>query len=174
MAKTTVITAWGKGTTVEKIAFSRFKNDKEGFQESTMAETYCTMVASISSGGESWVNALIVGEGETLNLEKLLPRPDLWTLLPLFDDRAVQKILRETDSNVLTKALKISTPELREKFFKNMSARAAAMIQEDLEYMGPIRAKDAEEAKQKIISIAEHLEETGEIVLPHEDEEVVL
>jgi hypothetical protein len=171
MSKTIVVTAWGKGETVEKITVSRFKNDEEEIRRSTMAETYCDMVGSISSGGDTWVNAMVVREGEPLVLEKLLPRPDFWTLFPLFDDRIVQKVLRETDSSDLAKALKISSPELQEKVFKNMSARAAGMVKEDMAYMGPLRAKDAEESKQKIISIVQRLENTGEIVLPHNEEE---
>ena len=65
--------------------------------------------------------------------------------------------------------------EVQEKIFKNMSKRAATMLKEDMEYMGPIRLKDVEEAQQKIVSIIRHLEDTGEIVIARsgEDEMVV-
>jgi hypothetical protein len=76
---------------------------------------------------------------------------------------AIQKILRETDSQDLAKALKLASEEVRKKIFKNVSKRAAAMLKEDMDYMGPVRRSDAEEAQQGIISTIMHLAETGEI-----------
>ena len=63
---------------------------------------------------------------------------------------------------------------MQEKIFKNMSKRAATMLKEDMEYMGPVRMKDVEEAQQKIVSIIRHLEDTGDIVISRgEDDELV-
>jgi flagellar motor switch protein FliG len=83
----------------------------------------------------------------------------------LLDDRSIQKVLREVDGQELAKALKGVDNEVCEKIFKNMSKRAASMLKEDMEYMGPVRLKDVEEAQQKIVSIIRHLEETGEIII---------
>ena len=83
----------------------------------------------------------------------------------LLDDRSIQKVLREVDGQELAKALKGVDQEVQEKIFKNMSKRAATMLKEDMEYMGPVRLKDVEEAQQKIVSIIRHLEETGDIVI---------
>jgi flagellar motor switch protein FliG len=83
----------------------------------------------------------------------------------LLDDRSIQKVLREVDGQELGKALKGVDNEVQEKIFKNMSKRAATMLREDMEYMGPVRLKDVEEAQQKIVSIIRHLEETGEIII---------
>jgi len=83
----------------------------------------------------------------------------------LLDDRSIQKVLREVDSQELAKALKGVDSEVQEKIYKNMSKRAATMLKEDMEYMGPVRLKDVEEAQQKIVSIIRHLEETGEIII---------
>jgi flagellar motor switch protein FliG len=93
----------------------------------------------------------------------------------MLDDRAIQKVLREVDSADLGKALKSVDAEVQDKIYKNMSKRAAAMLKEDMEFMGPIRLKDVEEAQQKIVSIIRHLEDTGEIVVARagEDEMVV-
>lgn len=90
----------------------------------------------------------------------------------LIDDRYIQRILREVDMQDLAKALKGVEPEVQEKIFKNMSKRAAQMLKEDMEYMGPIRLKDVEEAQQKIVGIIRKLEEKGEVVIarPGEDE----
>ncbi|MGO8695065.1 MAG: flagellar motor switch protein FliG [Rectinemataceae bacterium] len=83
----------------------------------------------------------------------------------LLDDRSIQKVLREVDGQELAKALKGVDGEVQEKIFKNMSKRAATMLKEDMEFMGPVRLKDVEEAQQKIVSIIRHLEETGEIII---------
>jgi hypothetical protein len=78
---------------------------------------------------------------------------------------AIQKILRETDSQDLAKALKAASPEVQSKIFKNISKHAAAMLKEEMEYMGPVRRSDAEEAQQGIINTIMRLEETGEIIV---------
>jgi flagellar motor switch protein FliG len=93
----------------------------------------------------------------------------------MLDDRAIQKVMREVDSQELAKALKSVDSEVQDKIFKNMSKRAASMLKEDMEYMGPVRLKDVEESQQKIVSIIRHLEDTGEIVVARagEDELVV-
>ncbi|ACB09081.1 MULTISPECIES: flagellar motor switch protein FliG [unclassified Thermotoga] len=81
------------------------------------------------------------------------------------DDRSIQLVLREVDTRDLALALKGASDELKEKIFKNMSKRAAALLKDELEYMGPVRLKDVEEAQQKIINIIRRLEEAGEIVI---------
>ena len=93
----------------------------------------------------------------------------------MLDDRSIQKVMREVDSQELAKALKSVDTEVQDKIFRNMSKRAAGMLKEDMEYMGPVRLKDVEEAQQKIVSIIRHLEDTGEIVIARagEDELVV-
>jgi flagellar motor switch protein FliG len=64
---------------------------------------------------------------------------------------------------------------VQDKIFRNMSKRAAQMLKEDMEFMGPVRLKDVEEAQQKIVAIIRHLEDIGEIVVARsgEDELVV-
>jgi flagellar motor switch protein FliG len=93
----------------------------------------------------------------------------------LLDDRAIQKVLREVDSAELAKALKAVDTEVQDKIFRNMSKRAASLLKEDMEFMGPIRIRDVEEAQQKIVNIIRKLEDAGEIVVARagEDELVV-
>jgi len=81
------------------------------------------------------------------------------------DDRSIQIILREIDTRDLALALKGATDELKEKIFKNMSKRAASLLKDELDYMGPVRVKDVEAAQQKIVEIIRRLEEAGEIVI---------
>jgi flagellar motor switch protein FliG len=93
----------------------------------------------------------------------------------MLDDRAIQKVLREVDVSEMAKALKSVDTEVQDKIFRNMSKRAATLLKEDMEYMGPIRMKDVEESQQRIVSIIRKLEEQGEIVVARagEDELVV-
>ncbi len=81
------------------------------------------------------------------------------------DDRSIQLVLREVDTRDLALALKGASDEVKEKIFKNMSKRAAQLLKDELEFMGPVRVKDVEEAQQKIINIIRRLEESGEIVI---------
>ena len=83
----------------------------------------------------------------------------------LLDDRAIQRVLRDVDNNDLAVALKNANEEVKEVVFKNLSKRLAAMIKEDMDFMGPVRMKDVEEAQQKIVGIIRRLEDAGEIVI---------
>jgi flagellar motor switch protein FliG len=107
--------------------------------------------------------------------EEIKKRMFVFEDIVMLDDRSIQKVMREVDSQELAKALKSVDTEVQDKIFKNMSKRAATMLKEDMEYMGPVRLKDVEEAQQKIVSIIRHLEDVGEIVIARsgEDEMVV-
>lgn len=81
------------------------------------------------------------------------------------DDRAIQSILREVQQDVLMKALKGADENLKEKILKNMSKRAAEMLADDLEAMGPVRVSEVETAQKEILSTARRLADAGEIML---------
>lgn len=83
----------------------------------------------------------------------------------LLDDRAIQRVMRDVDNNDIAIALKVANEEVKNVVFKNISKRLAAMIQEDMEFMGPVRMKDVEEAQQKIVGIIRKLEDSAEIVI---------
>ena len=74
-------------------------------------------------------------------------------------------MLREVDNADLELALKSTTEEVQNVIFKNLSKRLAAMIKEDMDFMGPVRMKDVEEAQQKIVGIIRRLEDSAEIVI---------
>jgi len=90
------------------------------------------------------------------------------------DDRAIQRMLREVETKDLALALKGANEEVKEKIFKNMSERAGNMLKDDMEYMGPVRAKDVQEMQTKIVGIIRALESTGEIIISRGDEEDLL
>jgi len=81
------------------------------------------------------------------------------------DDRGIQLLLKEVENDVLTMALKGVPDPVREKFLRNMSNRAAEMLREDLEGMGPVRLSQVEAEQKKILQIARRLAETGQITL---------
>jgi len=106
--------------------------------------------------------------------EEIKKRMFVFEDIVLLEDRAIQRVLREVDNQDLARALKQVDPDVQEKIFKNMSKRAATLLKEDMEYMGPIRLKDVEEAQQKIVNIIRKLEEQGEIVVARGGEDEVL
>ena len=99
----------------------------------------------------------------SLNLERYLVSLEILTQI---DDRSIQKWLREVNNAELAKALKGASKEVQDKVFCNMSRRAREMLQEDMEYMGPVRKRDVLESQNKLIKILKKLEERGDIVIP--------
>ncbi len=81
------------------------------------------------------------------------------------DSASIQRFIREIDNNDLAVALKGATDEVAEVIYGNMSKRMAEMIKEDMEFMGPVRLRDVEEAQQKIVNVIRKLEEAGEIII---------
>ncbi|MDR2671423.1 MAG: flagellar motor switch protein FliG [Oscillospiraceae bacterium] len=90
------------------------------------------------------------------------------------DRRAVQRVLKEVENADLTVALKNATPEVSRMIFENMSKRLQDMIREDMEYMGPVRVRDVEEAQQKIVNIIRRLQDAGEIIVSRGSEDDVI
>ena len=103
--------------------------------------------------------------------EEIKKRMFVFEDIVMLDDRAIQKVLREVDTQELSKALKSVDTEVQDKIFRNMSKRAASMLKEDMEFMGPVRLKDVEEAQQKIVSTIRRLEDSGEIVIARSGED---
>lgn len=92
---------------------------------------------------------------------KMFVFEDILTL----DNKSIQRVLRDVDNNDLSVALKNVSEEVQNVVFNNLSKRLASMIKEDMEFMGPVRVKDVEEAQQKIVNIIRKLEDTGEIII---------
>ncbi|AHF10619.1 MULTISPECIES: flagellar motor switch protein FliG [Dehalobacter] len=83
----------------------------------------------------------------------------------LLDDRSVQLVLREVETKDLALALKGSNEDVTQKILANMSSRSAGMLKEDMQFMGPVRLREVEEAQQKIVKVIRKLEEAGAIVI---------
>jgi flagellar motor switch protein FliG len=116
----------------------------------------------------------VIEDGDPELAEEIKRRMFVFEDIVLLNDRSVQRAMREVDSQDLAIALKSVNAKVQEKFFKNMSKRAAAMLKEDMEYMGPVRLTDVEVCQQKIVSIIRHLEDTGEIVITRAGDEILV
>ncbi|PIR22442.1 MAG: flagellar motor switch protein FliG [Deltaproteobacteria bacterium CG11_big_fil_rev_8_21_14_0_20_45_16] len=90
------------------------------------------------------------------------------------DDRGVQEILKNVDTGELALALKVCTDDLKERIFSNMSERAAKILREDLDVMGPVKVSDVERAQGNILKVVDRLVSEGKVVLSGEGEEAVV
>lgn len=97
--------------------------------------------------------------------EEIKKRMFIFEDIVILDNRAIQRVIREIDGDDLRLALKVASEEVKEVVFSNMSTRMAETFKEEMEYMGPVRLKDVEEAQTRIVSIIRRLEETGEIII---------
>ncbi len=89
-------------------------------------------------------------------------------------DTAIQRVLREVDTRDLARAMRGANEEVNERIFKNMSRRAANMLREEIQFMGPVRLRDVEEAQQRIVQIIRRLDETGEIIIARGGEDAII
>jgi len=159
-----IMTVYGKtgddGVDVlESISFSACES-KSG------AESYRYNINNLQLKDGRWAYARIVEEHE-----KIIPeRPPSFDIINTLGDRAIQKVMCEVDSQELAKALKSVDAEVQDKFFRNMSRRAAGMLKEDMEYMGPVRISDVKEAQGKIALIVQRLLKAGEIAQSPKEE----
>ncbi len=94
--------------------------------------------------------------------------------ITLLDDRSIQRVLREVDTKDLGLALKGSTEEVRGAIFRNMSERAAQMLEEDMQAHGPVRLRHVEEAQGRIVSVIRKLDEAEEIIISRGGEDDIL
>lgn len=85
--------------------------------------------------------------------------------LVLLEDRAIQKVLREAENQVLALSMRGVDLEVQEKIFRNMSQRAQKLLKEDMDFMGPVRLRDVQDAQQTIVNIVRQLEENGDIII---------
>lgn len=127
-------------------------------------QTIVDILNSVDRGTEKFII-------ETLEIQEAELAEDIKKRMFVFEDIlgldsvSIQRFIRDVENNDLAVALKGSTQEVRDIIFANMSKRMADMIREDMEFMGPIRLRNVEEAQQKIVTIIRKLEEAGEVIL---------
>jgi flagellar motor switch protein FliG len=89
-------------------------------------------------------------------------------------DNYIQRVLKEVDTKELALAMRGANEEVHNRIYKNMSKRAADMLKEEIEFMGPVRLKEVEQAQQKIVSVIRKLDESGEIIISWGGDDVIL
>ncbi|MBO0603029.1 flagellar motor switch protein FliG [Sporosarcina sp. E16_3] len=97
--------------------------------------------------------------------EEIRKRMFVFEDIVTLDNRSIQRIIRDCENEDLILSLKVSSEEVKEVLFRNMSQRMAESFQEEMEVMGPVRLKDVEEAQSRIVSTIRRLEESGEIII---------
>lgn len=119
---------------------------------------------AVDRGTEKFImETLEIQEAELA--EEIRKRMFVFEDIMSLDSVSIQRFIREIDNHDLAVALKGSTDEVRDMVFANMSKRMAEMLKEDMEFMGPVRLRDVEEAQQKIVNVIRKLEEAGEIII---------
>jgi len=132
-------------------------------------ETLANILDDVDGKTEEYVLTRIEEEDGDL-AEQIRQKMFVFEDLIEVDNRGFREILQNVDNKVLVKALKTAPEEMKEKMMKNLSERAAEMLREDMEVMGPIRLKEVEDAQQTIIRVAKKLEEEGKIVIGGKEE----
>src|SRR5699024_10132852 len=97
--------------------------------------------------------------------EEIKKRMFVFEDIVILDNRAIQRVIREVENEDLRLALRVASDEVKEVIFKNMSERMDETFKEEMEYMGPVRLRDVEEAQTRIVSSIRRLEDMGESVI---------
>ncbi len=145
---------------------------KEILDSSAASPTYraggIDQLADILNQSAELVGDQIMADIEEIDPElaaRIKERMFVFDDLVLVDDRGIQKVLRQVETRELAVALKAAAEETREKVFANMSQRAAEILQEEIESLGPVRMAEVEEAQQKVTRIIQEMESKGEVMI---------
>lgn len=125
-------------------------------------------LAEILNQADEISSELILNEIEEADAElaaRIKQKMFVFEDLVLVDDRGFQKLLRRVETKELSVALKAASEEVKQKVFKNMSERAAEMLREEMETLGPVRMKEVSDAQQAITAIIQEMEAKGEVII---------
>ncbi len=136
----------------------------EDFTAAGGVQSIVNILNTVDRGTEKYIMETLEIEDTDL-AEEIRKRMFVFEDILTLDNRAIQRFLRDVENNQLAIALKGATDEVQKVIYSNMSKRLSEMIREDIEFMGPVRLKDVEEAQQKIVNIIRKLEDAGEIVI---------
>ncbi len=136
----------------------------EDFTAAGGVQAIVNILNTVDRGTEKYIMETLEIEDTDL-AEEIRKRMFVFEDILTLDNRSIQRFLRDVENNQLAIALKGATEEVQKAIYSNMSKRLSEMIREDIEFMGPVRLKDVEEAQQKIVNIIRKLEDAGEIVI---------
>lgn len=159
---------------IERVLESKFSNIMS--QDFTVAggiQSVVDMLNSVDRGTEKYIMEELDIKDAELS-DEIRKRMFVFEDIVGLDNRSIQRMIREVDNSQWAIALKGASDEVKETIFVNMSKRLAEMIKEDIEFMGPIRLRDIEEAQQNIVNVIRRLEEEGEIITPRGGDEIIV
>lgn len=122
------------------------------------------ILTSVDRGTEKYILETLEIQNAEL-VEEIRKKMFVFEDIINLDSVGIQRFIREVDNSELSVALKGATDEVKEIIFANMSKRMAEMLREDMDFMGPVRLRDVEEAQQKIVNVIRKLEEANEIII---------
>jgi len=150
---------------IEKVVESKFSSVvAQDFSKAGGVEALATILNRTDRSTEKKIIEVLEHHSNTL-AEEVRELMFVFEDIVLLDSKSIQRVLREIDTKDLSLALKGSNDDVKNVILSNMSERAQTMLQDDMEYMGPVRAKDVQESQTKIVSVIRRLEEAGEIMI---------
>lgn len=159
---------------VEQIIETKFSNMvSQDYTEVGGIESIVDILNAVDRGTEKHIMEELEVEDTELS-EEIKKRMFVFEDIVTLDPKSIQRFIREIDNNQWAIALKSASDDVKEVIFGNMSKRLVEMIQEDMEFMGPVRLKDIEEAQQNVVNTIRKLEESGEIVTPRGGDEMIV
>lgn len=159
---------------VEAVLESKFSNILvQDYTTTGGVQTAVDILNAVDRGTEKHIMEELDTKDAELS-EEIRRRMFVFEDIITLDNRSIQRIIREVDNSQWAIALKGASEEVKEVVFSNMSKRLAEMIKEDIEFMGPVRIRDIEDAQQNIVNVIRKLEEDGEIITPRGGDEIVV
>ncbi|NMB41473.1 MAG: flagellar motor switch protein FliG [Firmicutes bacterium] len=146
---------------------------QQDFTQAGGVDTLVNILNRVDRGTEKLILEELEKEDAEL-ADEIRQRMFIFEDIITLDDASIQRVVREVESKDLAKALKGSSEDVKERIFRNISRRAAEMLEEDLEFMGPIRLREVEEAQQRIVGIIRRLDEAGEIIISRGGEDAII
>ena len=159
---------------IESVLESKFSNIlAQDYTTTGGIQSVVDILNSVDRGTEKNIMEILDTRDAELS-EEIRRRMFVFEDIIILDNRSVQRVIREIDNSQWAIALKGASEEVKELIFSNMSKRLVDMIKEDIEFMGPVRIRDIEDAQQNIVNIIRKLEDEGEIITPRGGDEIVV
>ena len=159
---------------VERVLENKFSNIiSQDFTSVGGIQTVVDILNAVDRGTEKNIMEDLEIKDAELS-EEIRKRMFVFEDITTLDNRSIQRIIREIDNSQWAIALKSASEDVKNIIFSNMSKRLVEMIKEDIEFMGPVRLKDIEEAQQNIVNVIRRLEEEGEIITPRGGDELIV
>lgn len=159
---------------IERVLENKFSNMvSQDFTSAGGIQTIVNILNSVDRGTEKLIMEELEVQDAELS-EEIRKRMFIFDDIVSLDSKSIQRFTREIENDQWAIALKGANEEVKEVIFSNMSKRLMEMIKEDMEFMGPVRLKDIEEAQQNIVNVIRRLEEEGEIVTPRGGDEIIV